>query len=151
LRIAVDTMSRSPFACAVVWGSQLTVIPNDAYVALKGSPITLGARFDTLWHDDWESLGPSVFDALAGRSSFIEHPPVHIARCDHADGIWCALGYTPLNDELGEVAGFVHTIIETTATKGAVSIGEARPCRWRGRLHLMPASWKESGSCQTTP
>lgn len=118
LRIAVDTMSRSPFACAVVWGSQLTVIPNDAYVALKGSPITLGARFDTLWHDDWESLGPSVFDALAGRSSFIEHPPVHIARCDHADGTWCALGYTPLNDELGEVAGFVHTIIETTATKG---------------------------------
>ncbi|WP_431196755.1 response regulator [Pseudomonas fulva] len=117
LRIAVDTMCHSPFPCAVVWGNQLTVIPNDAYVALKGSSGTLGARFDMLWHDQWESLGPYVFDALAGRSSFIEDPPISIGRCDHAEGPWCALGYTPLNDELGEVAGFVHTIIETAANK----------------------------------
>nr|WP_314484644.1 response regulator [uncultured Pseudomonas sp.] len=119
LRIAVDTMWLSPFPCAVVWGSQLTTIPNEAYTALKAGPQMPGARFDTLWGEQWDSMGPCVFEALEGRSSFTDDQPVRMHGDDEGELPWYASGYTPLHDELGEVCGFVHTMIETTAAREA--------------------------------
>ncbi|WP_087501690.1 PAS domain-containing sensor histidine kinase [Pseudomonas sp. SID14000] len=117
LRIAVDMMHLSPFPCAVVWGPDLRVVHNDAYRALLPvAPDALGMAFDALWSDVWPAMGPWVFKALEGRSSFVEDPPLRIARGEGAEPLWCAFGYAPIRDELGSVAGCLHTVIETTAS-----------------------------------
>ncbi|RCL26953.1 hybrid sensor histidine kinase/response regulator [Pseudomonas sp. AFG_SD02_1510_Pfu_092] len=117
LRIAVDMMHLSPFPCAVVWGPDLSVIHNDRYRALRPvAPDALGMAFDTLWRDVWPALGPWVFKALEGRSSFVEDPPLRIVCGEESELLWCAFGYAPLHDELGNVAGFLHTVIETAAS-----------------------------------
>lgn len=33
-----------------------------------------------------------------------------------AGNVWCALGYTPIRDEQARVAGFLHTVINATAS-----------------------------------
>ena len=116
LRIAVDMMHLSPFPCAVAWGAELSVVHNDAYRALRPvAPDALGMAFDALWSDVWPLIGPWVFKALEGRSSFVEDPPLCIACGADAQPLWCAFGYAPLHDELGSVVGLLHTVIETTA------------------------------------
>ncbi|GLO15083.1 hybrid sensor histidine kinase/response regulator [Pseudomonas putida] len=115
LRIAVDMMHLSPFPCAVVWGADLCVVHNDGYQALRG-PDALGKAFDALWSDLWPAMGPWVFKVLEGRSSFVEDPPLRIVCGEGVQALWCASGYAPLHDELGNVAGFLHTVIETTAS-----------------------------------
>ncbi|MFF7064655.1 ATP-binding protein [Pseudomonas sp. NPDC008258] len=117
LRIAVDLMHLSPFPCAVVWGPDLSVVHNDRYRALRAVvPDALGQAFDGLWHDIWPAVGPWAFKALEGHSNFVEDPPLRIACGEGTEPLWCAFGYAPLHDELGNVAGFLHTVIETTAS-----------------------------------
>ncbi|WP_085623170.1 MULTISPECIES: PAS domain-containing sensor histidine kinase [unclassified Pseudomonas] len=117
LRIAVDIMLLSPFPCAVVWGSDLSVVHNDGYRTLRPiAPDGLGKAFDTLWSDVWPAMGPWVFKALEGHSSFVEDPSLRITCGKGMEPLWCACGYAPIRDELGSVAGFLHTVIETTAS-----------------------------------
>jgi len=116
LRIAVDMMQWSPFPCAVVWGTDLCVVHNDGYRALRAvRPDALGNAFDALWSDLWQAMGPWVFKALEGRSNFVEDPPL-LVHGEAGEPMWCAFGYAPLRDELGNVAGFLHKVIETTAS-----------------------------------
>ncbi|MGF6391245.1 PAS domain S-box-containing protein [Pseudomonas plecoglossicida] len=121
LRLAVDAMLMSPFPSAVVWGPELTVIHNSAYVRLlDGLAIALGKRFDALWEKDWDNVGPWVFKALQGQASFVEDQPLWIACANTAAQGWYAFSYTPICDEQREVAGFLHTVIETTASVEAL-------------------------------
>ncbi|WP_426808070.1 ATP-binding protein [Pseudomonas sp. WOUb67] len=125
LRTAVDMMHLSPFPCAVVWGADLCVVHNKGYRALRAVfPDALGNAFDVLWSDLWPAMGPWVFKALEGCSNFVEDPPLRIVCAEDGEALWCAFGYAPLHDELGNVAGFLHTVIETTASVEAHS-------RWR--------------------
>lgn len=117
LRIAVDMMLLSPFPCAVVWGAQMTVIHNDPYAALLASgDHALGQAFDKLWAKEWKAIGPWVFKALEGCSNFVEDQPLWLP-CRRTGSQAChAFSYTPLRDEQHEVVGFLHTVIDTSAS-----------------------------------
>ena len=120
LRIAVNMMLLSPFPSAVVWGPGMTVIHNDAYrTLLAGLEHALGRGFDTLWESAWSDIGPWVFKALEGRSSFVEDQPLSIECTTTGVQAWYAFSYTPIRDEQHEVSGFLHTVIETTASVDA--------------------------------
>ena len=119
LRIAVDMMLASAFPCAVVWGGSMVMICNDAYLALRVDTPVLGQRFDAVWQAAWDEVGPWVFKALDGFSSFIEDQPVSILREEASTTSWFAFSYSPIRDENGEVAGFLHTVIDTTASVAA--------------------------------
>ncbi|MBP2262752.1 PAS domain S-box-containing protein [Pseudomonas sp. BP8] len=115
LRIAVDMMLLSPFPSALVWGTDLTVIHNDAYLSvLTGPDPVLGRAFDTLWSDHWPAIGPWVFKALAGKAGFVDDAPVSICLPYGSGHAWYAFSYTPVRDDQGQVAGFLHTVIDTT-------------------------------------
>jgi len=119
LRIAVDMMLLSPFPSAVVWGPNMTVIHNDAYVTLLDDlehGHALGKGFDTLWERAWHDVGPWVFKAFEGRSNFVEEQPLWIECAKTGVKAWYAFSYTPIRDEQHEVVGFLHTVIETTAS-----------------------------------
>ncbi|MGE8168529.1 ATP-binding protein [Pseudomonas putida] len=120
LRIAVDMMLASPFPSAVVWGGAMTVVCNAAYLALGGAAFdALGQRFDEVWRGAWENMGPWVFKVMEGQSSFIEDQPVCIALNDKGDTAYFAFSYSPVRDENGDVAGFLHTVIDSTASVAA--------------------------------
>ncbi|WP_317658006.1 response regulator [Pseudomonas sp. KU43P] len=121
LRLAVDAMLMSPFPSAVVWGPELTVIHNSEYQRLlEGMNHALGKGFDALWASNWEEVGPWVYKALQGHASFVEDQPLWIARANSDSKAWYAFSYTPICDEQREVAGFLHTVIETTASVEAL-------------------------------
>ncbi|OUM36831.1 hybrid sensor histidine kinase/response regulator [Pseudomonas putida] len=125
LRTAVDMMHLSPFPTAVVWGADLCVVHNNGYRGLRAVfSDALGKPFDVLWSDVWPAIGPWVFKALEGQSNFVEDPPLRIVCEEGREPLWCAFGYAPLHDEFGNVAGFLHTVIETTASVEAYQ-------RWR--------------------
>lgn len=117
LRIAVDMMLLSPFPSAVVWGAQMTVIHNDPYTALlERDGHALGQVFDRLWAKAWKSIGPWVYKALDGGSNFVEDQPLWLASRRTGKRACYAFSYTPLRDEQHEVVGFLHTVIDTSAS-----------------------------------
>lgn len=117
LRIAVDMLLLSPFPCALIWGPELTLVHNQGYKLLLGEAADIqGQRFDQLWAHAWESLGPSVFMALEGRGSLLADAPLPIERQGGAATVWVTGSFSPLHDDRQEIAGFLHTLIETTAS-----------------------------------
>ncbi|MHC6225380.1 hybrid sensor histidine kinase/response regulator [Pseudomonas sp. X10] len=117
LRIAVDMMLFSRFPSCLVWGPEMSVIHNDAYLKIIGQQsASLGCRFDQLWSDAWETLGPKVFKALQGEASFIEDAPLTINRNGVREQVYLTFSCTPVRDDDGVVTGFLYTVVETTAS-----------------------------------
>ncbi|MGG5289364.1 ATP-binding protein [Pseudomonas shirazensis] len=125
LRHAVDIMLASPFPAALVWGDSMTVIHNAAYADVTGTAAPgLGSSFEQMWRKHWAQVGPSVFKALEGQASFVGDAPILVAADTEAGNVWSALGYTPIRDEQARVAGFLHTVINATAS--VATLGEWR-------------------------
>ncbi|MDH0301477.1 MULTISPECIES: PAS domain-containing sensor histidine kinase [unclassified Pseudomonas] len=117
LRIAVDMLLLSPFPCALVWGPEMTLIHNDAYQALLGSPGDhQGGRFDMLWARAWDSIGSTVFKVLQGQGCVLEDAPLQVERAGVVKTVWVTGCYSPIRDDQGRVAGFLHALIDTTAS-----------------------------------
>ena len=120
LRIAVDMMVLSPFPCAVVWGAEMTVVHNDAYAnLLECDGHALGQAFDRLWAKAWKVIGPCVFEVLEGGSIFCEDQPLWLKNKQTGNEACYVFSYTPLRDEEHAVVGFLHTVIETSASVDA--------------------------------
>ncbi|WP_422402887.1 ATP-binding protein [Pseudomonas sp. GZD-209] len=117
LRIAVDMLLLCAYPCALVWGPALTVIHNEAY------PIPLGERlhaqgdsFDALWATAWDDMGAAVFQALEGQGSLAENNLLTVNRDGRPVQAWFTCSYSPIRDDQGAVVGFLHALIETTAS-----------------------------------
>jgi len=117
LRVAVDMVLLSPFPSALVWGPTLTVIHNEPYqILLGGSTGHQGCAFDALWAHNWEDMGAAVFKALEGQGSLIEDALLPVYRAGVMTKVWVTGCYSPIRDDQGQVAGFLHALIETTAS-----------------------------------
>ncbi|HEN8712714.1 TPA: PAS domain-containing protein [Pseudomonas putida] len=120
LRIAIDMMLMSSFPSAVVWGPNMNVVHNDSYVALIGGlDQALGMRFDSLWNSVWDDIGPWVFKALEGGTSFVEDQP-HQIKCAKTGALRLyVFSYAPIRDEQHEVVGMLHTVIQSSDSVAA--------------------------------
>ena len=117
LRIAVDMLLASKFPGCLVWGPQLVTIYNDAFKPILGAkPEALGRGFDEVWSEVWENIGALVFRTLSGEAIFIENFPLMINRNGSLEQTYFTFCYSPIRDERGAVAGFLDTVIETTAS-----------------------------------
>lgn len=118
LRIAVDMLLLSPFPCALVWGPDMTVIYNDAYQALADDTGEhQGGSFYDLWGESvWDSIGTTVFNVLRGQGCVQEDAPLQVEQAGTAKTVWVTACYSPIRDDQDIVAGFLHTLIETTAS-----------------------------------
>ncbi|MFK8331505.1 ATP-binding protein [Pseudomonas sp. BJa5] len=125
LRIAVDMMLASRFPGCLVWGPQMVTLYNDAFKPVLGArPEALGCSFDEVWAESWDSLGAMVFRAYSGEAIFVENFPLMSERNGTLEKAYLTFCFSPVRDESGEVAGFLETVIDTTA-----SIEAAR--QWR--------------------
>lgn len=116
LRQTVGQILDSRFPAAIVWGEGLTTIYNDAFQPILGKkPDALGRSFAEVWSEVWSEVGPIAARAFAGESTYIEDYPLVIDRYGRPEEAWFTFCYSPLRTPDGKVAGFLDTVVETTA------------------------------------
>jgi hypothetical protein len=77
LKFAVALVLDNHFPAALVWGSALTTIYNDAFQPILGDkPDSLGRSFADIWGEAWHDIGPIANQALRGQSTFIHDFPL---------------------------------------------------------------------------
>ncbi|MDR0281225.1 MAG: response regulator [Paucimonas sp.] len=117
LRIAVDLMLASPFPGCLVWGSDMLMLHNDAFVPILGTkPAPLGRPFHEVWSDVWGELGALVFRVMEGEAVFLENFPLVTSRNGVLEQVYFTFSFSPVRDEGGKVAGFLATVLETTSS-----------------------------------
>lgn len=114
-KIAVSTMLNSAFPKCLCWGDDLTMLYNDAFVAiLGGKHPCLGRPFLEVWEETAHSIAPIAQKALAGESTFIEDFEILTSRSGQMDSAFFTFCYSPIRDETGIVRGMLNTVMETT-------------------------------------
>lgn len=116
LRIAVDLVLASRFPGCLVWGSDMLMLYNDAFVPILGTkPAPLGRPFHDVWSDVWAELGALVFRVMDGEAVFLENFPLVTSRNGVLEQVYFTFSFSPVRDESGKVAGFLATVLETTS------------------------------------
>jgi PAS domain S-box-containing protein len=116
LRTAVGMVLASRFPACIVWDPGLVTIHNDAFrPILGGKAEVLGRPYNEVWSEAWGTIGPIAERAFAGEATFVEDFPLAVVRNGYPEEACFTFCHSPIRDELGEVAGFLATVVETTA------------------------------------
>ncbi|MDT9593418.1 SpoIIE family protein phosphatase [Nocardioides zeae] len=117
LQHALDTILHTEFAAVVLWGDELRLIYNDAYVQLIGDkhPAALGEPCKEVFWEAWEQIEP-LFDQVrgAGRATMVEDLLLPLHRHGFLEDCYFDFSYSPLHDAQGEVVGVLDITVETT-------------------------------------
>ena len=117
LRTVVALCLDSRFPQAVMWGSELITLHNDAFTPILGDkPMALGQSFHKVWKEVWDDVRPIAEKALAGQSTFLENFPLVIERGGAPEQVYFTFCYSPIRDHCGKVVGLLDTVTETTST-----------------------------------
>jgi signal transduction histidine kinase/CheY-like chemotaxis protein len=117
LKTTVALSLASHFPQAIVWGPDLIMLYNDAFVPILGNkPDALGRRFDEVWREAWSEIGPIVQAAFDGQATYIENFPLVIERGEGPEQAYFSFCYSPIRDQFGKVVGMLDTVTETTST-----------------------------------
>ncbi|MDB5494645.1 MAG: hypothetical protein JWP86_1982 [Phenylobacterium sp.] len=118
LRTVVDLILASPLPMILHWGARHLQIYNDASRELFGwrHPRALGQPSDECWADVKDLAAPIHARVMAGEAVILTDQPWTYARHGGPpEEFYFTNHFVPLRDELGRVAGFLVTAIETTA------------------------------------
>jgi PAS domain S-box-containing protein len=101
----------------VVWGSEGTLLYNDAYSAILAAkhPAAIGQPFLKVWAEIEGDLIPIVTQAYNGDPVHMSDIELHIERNGYQEEAHFSFSYTPVRDESGAIAGFFCACAETTA------------------------------------
>jgi signal transduction histidine kinase/CheY-like chemotaxis protein len=116
LRSIVGLILQSKFPMFIAWGPELSIFYNDSYVEILGDkhPAALGRRFHDVWEEIWEDIQPLVDRAMTGEATYHENLPLTMWRKGYAEPTWFTFSYSPLRNEIGDVAGVYCVCTETT-------------------------------------
>ncbi|WP_250291547.1 EAL domain-containing protein [Frankia sp. CiP1_Cm_nod1] len=119
LRMAVSLCLDSGFPKALLWGPELVMIYNDAYLPILGHkhPRSLGRPFRQAWPETWEIMGPALERVLAGGAAVsTDDQLLLLDRRGYQEECHFTLSLSPVRDVLGDggVAGVMATGRETT-------------------------------------
>ena len=117
LKTTVALCFASSFPQSIIWGPQLTMLYNDAFIPILGEkPYALGRPFSEVWHEVWADIGPIAKAAFEGHATFIENFPLLIERGSGPEQAYFTFCYSPIRDPQGKVVGMLDTVTETTTT-----------------------------------
>jgi PAS domain-containing protein len=140
LRSVVSLLLRSKFPMFVAWGPSLGFLYNDPYAEILGRkhPSAMGRRFEDIWFEIWDDVGPLAKRALAGEASYLENLPLTMQRKGFEEPTWFTFSYSPVVDEHGDVAGMYCVCTETTETVVAEESRRAQMQRLRSLFEQAP-------------
>ena len=117
LKTTVALCLASSFPQSIVWGPQLTMLYNDAFIPILGDkPYALGRPFSEVWREVWADVAPIANAAFEGHATYIENYPLVIERGAGPEQAYFTFCYSPIRDPQGKVVGMLDTVTETTPT-----------------------------------
>src|SRR5215213_6008047 len=117
LRTAAALCLASRVPMVLVMGADLVMLYNDAYSAMLGGrhPAALGGRWDHVWADVWDVIGPLTERGLVGEATFFENLPLVMARNGFDEETWFTFSYSPVFAPDGQVVAVLDAALETTS------------------------------------
>ena len=117
LRTVVNLVVSSNFPMAILWGSDLIFIYNDAYsvIAEDRHPRALGRSTRDVWPEAWAFNRP-IFERVMsrGESVALKGQLFRIVRHGEVQNAYFTLSCSPIRSEASQVAGTMVVLLETT-------------------------------------
>ncbi|MFF2554920.1 SpoIIE family protein phosphatase [Nocardia sp. NPDC058058] len=116
LRTAVGICANSPFPMLIMWGPDLAMIYNDAFVPILGAKHpALGEPCAEVWSDAWTVVGDMIIDVLEhGRSTHHQNLPMTIHRYGFDETVYFTFAYSAIPVASGVAGGVFTVVTETT-------------------------------------
>ena len=117
LRTAVSIALTSRFPMLIWWGSQLTMLYNDAYRVILTSkhPRSMGQAGLECWAEIRDIIGPMLEKVMkTGVATWSEDQQLPLERNGYAEECYFTFSYSPIFDESGGVGGVFTAVTETT-------------------------------------
>ncbi|CAN5346071.1 hypothetical protein BH10PSE16_BH10PSE16_13070 [soil metagenome] len=117
LKTVTSLMLHSKTPAFLVWGSNLSLLYNDAYLDIlrQKHPEALGQPLYEVWPEIRKDIEPLVNRTLAGEPLYFENAPFTLRRSGRDEQAWFSFSYTPVDGPNGTVAGLYCSLTETTA------------------------------------
>jgi len=119
LLTTVDLMLGNRFPVTLLWGPELVLVYNQAYVELIADkhPAALGACAQDVFPEAWDTIGPMLHDVLAGgETTWSEEVLLPLNRAGYLEECWFSFSYSAVRDPDARTVGVVDISIETTAS-----------------------------------
>jgi len=117
LRASIDTVLASAFPACIAWGSEQTLVYNDAYARILHDkhPRALGQPYLEVWSEIREVLAPLGRRTLVdGETHTMDNLLLVTQRKGYAEEAWFTYSYGPIRDDAGRILGLLCHCIETT-------------------------------------
>lgn len=116
LQTLVSIVLGSNQAMHIAWGSELTLLYNDAYIKILGAkhPRALGSPLLKVWSEIQDQLTPLIKQLYEGKPIQIDNMGLTIERNGYAEEAFFSFSGTPIYDASGAVAGLFCPSTETT-------------------------------------
>ncbi|MFE1714260.1 hypothetical protein ACFW82_30205, partial [Streptomyces sp. NPDC058728] len=116
LRTAVGVCLNSPFPMLVMWGPDLAMVYNDAFVPILGAKHpALGQPCATVWADAWPVVGGMLGNVMArGESTHHEDLRLTLRRHGFDEAVYFTFAYSAIPVAGGAVGGVFTVVTETT-------------------------------------
>ena len=120
LKTTISIILNSRFPMFLFWGPTHICFYNDAYRPSLGNngkhPYALGKSGHDIWSEIWGFIKPQIDQVLEGRgASWNEDQLLPIYRNGKMEDTYWTCSYSPVKDEIGEIAGVFVTCTETTS------------------------------------
>ena len=117
LRTALDLALATRFPVTLLWGPELVLLYNEAYVELIDDkhPLALGSPAAAVFPEAWDLIGPMLRGVLAGEGpTWVQDAHVPLHRRGFLEECYFTFSYSPVADEDGAVLGVMDIAVETT-------------------------------------
>ena len=117
LLAAVKVAFQNKAPTLVAWGSELTQIYNDAFIAVlrERHPAALGQSVSVCWSDAWHVTGP-IFQSVmeSGLATCLTDMPITLQTLDLTETRFFDVNYSAITLESGAIGEVLSTCIELT-------------------------------------
>ncbi|MBW4616459.1 MAG: response regulator [Desmonostoc vinosum HA7617-LM4] len=117
LRSALTICLNSRFPIAIYWGSDFSLLYNDAWKPILGDkhPWGLGRPAREVWSEIWAGIGPELKGVLAtGEGTFHSDELLAMYRFGYIEECYFDYTFNPIRGETGTVEGVINIVSETT-------------------------------------
>lgn len=118
LKTAIRILLECRLPMYIAWGKEFTQFYNDAYRPILGNkhPAAMGISAQETWTEIWNTIGPMWAEVWQGKSFGFDNFKLTIERFGYPEDCYFNFSYSPVPDDVGNVAGVLVTFIETTQT-----------------------------------
>ena len=116
----VNLMLCSPFPCALFWGSELTMLYNDAYRQFPGHPGSLGRPVPEVYREAWPILGPQFAEALKGNATHQDNFAIPLYQDGALQDFFWSYSLSPVYEQ-GRIAGVYNVCQDRTEAVAATA------------------------------